>query len=119
MRDSTDASRLGAGAPRLPALCGLPGCDGRGRVQEYGLRCGGERTLVVDLEEPATPLDVPGARVVKVDGPRQWLRFRRGEANAGELTAAVARQARLIDLTIEETDIEGRRATDLHVGADG
>ena len=43
---------------------------------------------------------------MKVDGPRQWLRFRRGEANAGELTAAVARQARLIDLTIEETDIE-------------
>ena len=43
---------------------------------------------------------------MKVDGPRQWLRFHREEASAAELTAAVARQARLIDLAVEETDIE-------------
>ena len=77
-----------------------------GTVNDLVGRYGGERTLVVDLEGPAPPLDVPGARVVKVDGPRQWLRFRREEASAAELTAAVARQARLIDLAIEETDIE-------------
>ena len=40
-------------------------------------RYGGERTLVVDLEEPAPPLEAPGARVVKVEGRRQWLAFRR------------------------------------------
>ncbi len=77
-----------------------------GTVNELVDRYGGERTLVVDLEEPAAPLEVPGARVVKVDGPRQWLRFRRDEASAAELTAAVAARARLIDLAIEETDIE-------------
>ena len=43
---------------------------------------------------------------MKVDGPRQWLRFRRDEASAAQLTAAVAARARLIDLAIEETDIE-------------
>jgi ABC-2 type transport system ATP-binding protein len=69
-------------------------------------RYGEERTLIVDLEEPAAPLDVNGARVVRVEGPRQWLRFRRGAVSAAELTAAVAAQARLVDLAIEEPDIE-------------
>jgi ABC-2 type transport system ATP-binding protein len=69
-------------------------------------RYGEERTLIVDLEEPAEPLEVPGARVVRVDGPRQWLRFRRDEASAAQLTAAVAAQAALVDLAIDEPDIE-------------
>src|SRR5690606_13291750 len=34
-----------------------------------------ERTLVVDFAEPLPPLEVDGARVVRVDGPRQWLAF--------------------------------------------
>jgi ABC-2 type transport system ATP-binding protein len=69
-------------------------------------RYGEERTLIVDLEEPADPLEVEGARVVQVDGPRQWLRFRRDAVSAAELTAAVAAQARLVDLAIDEPDIE-------------
>jgi ABC-2 type transport system ATP-binding protein len=69
-------------------------------------RYGEERTLIVDLEEPADPLQVPGARVVRVEGPRQWLRFRRDSVSAAELTAAVAAQARLVDLAIDEPDIE-------------
>jgi ABC-2 type transport system ATP-binding protein len=69
-------------------------------------RYGEERTLIVDLEEPAEPLDVPGARVVRVEGPRQWLRFRRNEVSAAQLTAAVAEQAPLVDLAIDEPDIE-------------
>jgi viologen exporter family transport system ATP-binding protein len=69
-------------------------------------RYGEERTLIVDLEEPAEPLEVAGARVVRVDGPRQWLRFRRDEVSAAQLTAAVAAQAALVDLAIDEPDIE-------------
>jgi ABC-2 type transport system ATP-binding protein len=69
-------------------------------------RYGEERTLIVDLEEPADPLEVDGARVVRVEGPRQWLRFRRDSVSAAELTAAVAAQARLVDLAIDEPDIE-------------
>ena len=77
-----------------------------GGLDELKQRYGQERTLVVDLEEPAAPLEIPGARVVKVDGPRQWLAFRRDETSASELTAAVAARARLVDLAIEETEIE-------------
>jgi len=74
-----------------------------GRIEDLKERYGAERTLVVDLEEPAEPLTVEGARVERVDGPRQWLRFR---GSASELTARVARSARLVDLQIAEPDIE-------------
>ena len=70
------------------------------------VRYGPERTLVVDLEEPAPPLEIEGARVVRVEGPRQWLRFRRDEVSAARLTAVVAERARLVDLALEEPDIE-------------
>jgi ABC-2 type transport system ATP-binding protein len=77
-----------------------------GGVEALKERFGEERTLIVDLEEPAPPLEVDGARVVRVDGVRQWLKFRRDEVSAAELTATVAAQARLVDLAIEEPDIE-------------
>ena len=74
-----------------------------GGIPELKERYGGERTLVVDLEEPAPPLEVAGAVVDRVDGPRQWLRFK---GSASELTARVAQTARLVDLQIAEPDIE-------------
>jgi ABC-2 type transport system ATP-binding protein len=77
-----------------------------GTIERLIQRYGEERTLVVDLEEPAPPLELEGARVVRVDGPRQWLRFRREEVTAAQLTAAVASQAPLLDLSVEEPDIE-------------
>jgi ABC-2 type transport system ATP-binding protein len=66
-------------------------------------RFGGERTLVVDLEEPAEPLAVAGAVVERVEGPRQWLRFR---GSASDLTSRVVAAARVVDLQIQEPDIE-------------
>ena len=77
-----------------------------GGIDALKERYGFERTLIVDLEEPAGPLDVPGARVDRVEGPRQWLKFRREDASAAQLTAEVAARARLVDLAIEEPDIE-------------
>jgi ABC-2 type transport system ATP-binding protein len=77
-----------------------------GAIEELKRRYGRERTLVVDLEEPAPPLEIDGARVTRVEGPRQWLSFRGDEVSAAELTAAVAAQAPLVDLAIEETEIE-------------
>jgi ABC-2 type transport system ATP-binding protein len=70
-------------------------------------RFGTERTLVVDLEEPGPPIAVEGAEVVKVEGPRQWLRFKRADVTAADLVARVAADARLVDLSVEEPDIEG------------
>jgi ABC-2 type transport system ATP-binding protein len=67
---------------------------------------GDERTVVVDLAEAAAPLAVPNATVTRTDGPRQWLRFRRGETTAAEVIASVAAGARLRDLAIEEPAIE-------------
>jgi ABC-2 type transport system ATP-binding protein len=74
-----------------------------GGIAELKQRYGGERTLVVDLEEPSPPLQVDGATVERVDGPRQWLRFR---GPAADLTSRVAASARLVDLQITEPDIE-------------
>jgi ABC-2 type transport system ATP-binding protein len=84
----------------------------RGRVIEDGTvdgvkaRYGTERTLVVDLVEPGPPLAVAGARTVRVDGPRQWLRFRRDDHTASSLLAAVTAQSAVRDVTVEEPAIE-------------
>jgi ABC-2 type transport system ATP-binding protein len=77
-----------------------------GDLETLKARYGPERTLVVDLEEPAPPLEVEGARVVRVEGARQWLAFRRDVVSAARLAAAVADRAPLVDLAVEEPDIE-------------
>lgn len=64
-----------------------------------------ERTLVVDLERELPPIEVAGARVVKVEGPRQWLAFP-ARASAAPLVAAVAAEYPLLDLSVREPDIE-------------
>lgn len=64
-----------------------------------------ERTLVVDLERELPPIEVAGARVVRVDGPRQWLAFP-AQASAAPLVAAVAADYPLVDLSVREPDIE-------------
>lgn len=64
-----------------------------------------ERTLVVDLERELPPLDVEFARVVKVDGPRQWLAFPAAQS-AAPLVAQIAAEYPLADLSVREPDIE-------------
>ncbi|MDQ1445306.1 MAG: viologen exporter family transport system ATP-binding protein [Acidimicrobiaceae bacterium] len=78
-----------------------------GTVAEIKSRFGDHRTVVVDLEEAGPPLEVASAEVVGVDGPRQWLRFDRQATTAAAVVAAVAEQAALRDIAIEEPDIEG------------
>ena len=64
-----------------------------------------ERTLVVDLAVAAPPIEVSGARVVRVDGPRQWLAFPAADS-AAQLVAAVAARYPLVDLSVREPAIE-------------
>ncbi len=66
---------------------------------------GSTRTLVVDLVDEAPPIDVPGATVRKVEGPRQWLSFPT-DASAAPIVAAVASAYDVADLSIQEPDIE-------------
>lgn len=73
-----------------------------------GLRTagGGERTLVVDLACELPPIEgIPGARTVRVAGPRQWLAFPASQS-AAPLVAAVAARYPLVDLSVREPDIE-------------
>ena len=77
-----------------------------GQVEAIKNRLGGQRTLVVDLEEEAPPLAVAGATVLRVEGRRQWLRFNKDDTTAPRLVAEVAARATLVDLAVEEPDIE-------------
>ena len=65
----------------------------------------GERTLIVDLAEPRPPLDVPGAVVTRVEGPRQWLSFPVTDS-AAPLVAAVTARYPVADIALREPDIE-------------
>ena len=69
-------------------------------------RFGAETVLVVDLEEPGPPLALPGTRVARVEGPRQWLHFRREQVSAARVVAQVAASARVRDLALQEPAIE-------------
>ncbi|MFI6156583.1 ATP-binding cassette domain-containing protein [Kitasatospora sp. NPDC051170] len=64
-----------------------------------------ERTLVVDLAEARPPIEVPGARVVRAEGPRQWLAFP-AQDSAAPIVAAVAARYPLVDLSVREPAIE-------------
>lgn len=77
-----------------------------GDIKTIVERVGGDTILMVDLEEPGPPLQVSRAVVEKVDGPRQWLRFRRSEVTAAAVISEVTSRARIVDLAIQEPAIE-------------
>ncbi|MGW7415770.1 ABC transporter ATP-binding protein [Streptomyces sp. NPDC054863] len=64
-----------------------------------------ERTLVIDLERELPPVETDLARVVKVEGPRQWLSFP-ASVSAAPLVAQLAAAYPLLDLSVREPDIE-------------
>jgi ABC-2 type transport system ATP-binding protein len=68
-------------------------------------RVAADRTLIVDLAEPGPAVDIAGATVTRVDGPRQWLSFP-AKANAAGLVAELAARHDLADISIREPDIE-------------
>ncbi|HEY5832369.1 ABC transporter ATP-binding protein [Streptomyces sp.] len=64
-----------------------------------------ERTLVADFAYELPPVDVPGARWVRTEGPRQWFAFP-SSASAAPLVSALAARHPLVDLSIREPAIE-------------
>ncbi len=77
-----------------------------GGVAEITSRHGGERTLVVDLDEDVAEPHVSLARVKRREGPRLWLSFPRDQVSAPEVISQVASKYKVRDLTLEEPDIE-------------
>jgi len=72
-------------------------------------RVGARRVLVVDLVDPAPPLDgIPGTELLAVEGGglRQRLAFTPSQTTAAAALAAVGELAAVRDLSIEEPDIE-------------
>jgi ABC-2 type transport system ATP-binding protein len=63
------------------------------------------RTLVVDLAASLPAIEVAGATVVKVDGPRQHLTFPTS-TSAAPLLAQIAANYPLVDLSVSEPTIE-------------
>ncbi|TGN65897.1 ATP-binding cassette domain-containing protein [Nocardioides eburneiflavus] len=76
-----------------------------GSLSSLHAQGGSTRTLVVDLVDEAPPVEVPGATVRRVEGPRQWLSFP-ADASAAPIVAAVAAAYDVADLSIQEPDIE-------------
>jgi ABC-2 type transport system ATP-binding protein len=56
--------------------------------------------------EPGEPLVIAGVEVVRVEGPRQWLRFRRDGHTAASVLAQVTALAPVRDVTVEEPAID-------------
>lgn len=77
-----------------------------GALEQLRARYGRWRTLVVELADPASDPQVPGAELVRREGPKAWLRFDRGATTAAGLIAAVAARCAVHDLTLEEPEIE-------------
>ncbi|WP_371404408.1 ATP-binding cassette domain-containing protein [Kribbella sp. NBC_00662] len=63
------------------------------------------RTLVVDLATSLPPIEIDGATVIKVDGPRQHLTFP-PTTSAAPLLAQIAANYPLADLSVSEPTIE-------------
>ncbi|MEU2352221.1 ATP-binding cassette domain-containing protein [Streptomyces misionensis] len=95
----------------IEQLCSRVMVIDRGRLMYDGPLAGlheageSERTLVVDLERELPPVEVPSARVVRVEGPRQWLAFPAGQS-AAPVVARLAAEYPLVDLSVREPDIE-------------
>jgi ABC-2 type transport system ATP-binding protein len=76
-----------------------------GSLAQLHVHGSASRTLVVDLVDAAEPIDVPGAVVRRVEGPRQWLSFP-ADASAAPIVAAVAASYDVADLSLQEPAIE-------------
>lgn len=93
-------------------LCGRLLIIDRGRiiedstVAEIRARHGGQRIIVVELEESRPALTVAGTELLRTEGTRQWLRFHRKDHTAAAVLAAIAEQAPVRDVAIEDPPIE-------------
>jgi ABC-2 type transport system ATP-binding protein len=77
-----------------------------GALADLRARVGGERVLVVDFEVAPAAIHLPGARLIRQEANRAWLRVEGASGGMGELMAALFRDYRVRDLSVEEPEIE-------------
>jgi ABC-2 type transport system ATP-binding protein len=79
-----------------------------GSIEDLKKRFGGERTLIVELDEGQMPpsLHLPFARITRQDGGRLWVSFDKDRITASELMLQIAQQHTIRDVTVEEPEIE-------------
>lgn len=64
------------------------------------------RLMTVDLNAEEITYSHPRAEVLKTEGPRLLLRFRKNEISAGELISDIAAKYQIKDLSLQESDID-------------
>ncbi len=67
---------------------------------------GKDRVLIVDLEGETAGFSIAGAKVIKQEGNRKWLRFSRDEVSASQLINHISERYEIRDLTIKDPEIE-------------
>jgi ABC-2 type transport system ATP-binding protein len=81
-----------------------------GTIDQLHAAYGSTRMLVVDLADPAAALAAgpgwAGARLVRAEGHRRWIRFARDQVSAADLVAHILAEHQVLDLWIVEPDIE-------------
>jgi ABC-2 type transport system ATP-binding protein len=76
-----------------------------GELEQLRATMAADRTLIVDLAVPGPDIDVPGVRVIRHEGPRQWLSIPPA-MNAAAVVAAVAARHEVRDISLQEPGIE-------------
>lgn len=79
-----------------------------GTIESLKNNFGGERVLVIELEETLNPqqLHLPFARLIRQEGTRIWLSFDKEQISASRLITELADLHRIRDLSVEEPEIE-------------
>src|SRR2546428_1305641 len=77
-----------------------------GRIDELKARYSTDRQIVVDVPEHAGPLELDGAREIRREGPRVWLRFDPRKTPVAGLVGELTSRYAVAELVIEDIDLE-------------
>jgi len=77
-----------------------------GELSQLKERLGGGRIVVVDFVEPPDDVRLPGARLIRREANRVWLRVDRDNGHMAELIPTLFQRYQVRDVSIQEPEIE-------------